>query len=73
MLRLLIRALGRIRAGDEARYVVKLSSWNVRLLALFRQAFPDVPWIWVHRAPAEGDGRRSWPDRPAGCSCAGSR
>jgi hypothetical protein len=53
VLRLLIRALGRIRAGDETRYVVKLSSWNVRLLPLFRQAFPDVPRIWVHRAPAE--------------------
>jgi hypothetical protein len=53
VLRLLIRALGRIRAGDETRHVVKLSSWNVRLLPLFRQAFPGVPWVWVHRAPAE--------------------
>jgi hypothetical protein len=53
VLRLLIRALGRIRAGDESRYVVKLSSWNVRLLPLFRRAFPDTPWIWVHRRPDE--------------------
>jgi hypothetical protein len=53
VLRLLIRALGRIRAGDEARYVVKLSSWNVRLLPLFRAAFPATPWIWIHRRPAE--------------------
>jgi hypothetical protein len=53
VLRLLIRALGRIRAGDETRHIVKLSSWNVRQLPLFRQAFPAVPWVWVHRAPAE--------------------
>jgi len=53
VLRLLIRALGRIRFGDETRFVVKLSSWNVRLLPLFRAAFPDVPWIFVHRDPAE--------------------
>ena len=52
VLRLLIRALGRIRFGDETRFVVKLSSWNVRLLPLFRAAFPNVPWIFVHRDPA---------------------
>jgi hypothetical protein len=53
VLRLLIRALGRIRHGDETGYVVKLSSWNVRLLPLFRRAFPDTPRIWVQRRPAE--------------------
>jgi hypothetical protein len=53
VLRLVIRALGRIRSGDETRHVVKLSSWNLRLLPLFRQAFPQVPWAFVHRAPAE--------------------
>jgi hypothetical protein len=53
VLRLLIRALGRIRSGDETHYVVKLSSWNVRLLPLFRRAFPDTPWVWVHRRPEE--------------------
>jgi hypothetical protein len=53
VLRLLIRALGRIRNGDETGYVVKLSSWNVRLLPLFRRAFPNTPRIWVQRRPAE--------------------
>ena len=53
VLRLLIRALGRVRFGDERRSIVKLSSWNVRLLPLFRAAFPAVPWIFVHRAPVE--------------------
>lgn len=53
VLRLLIRALGRVRSGTERRFVVKLSSWNVRLLPLFRLAFPDTPWVFVHRRPVE--------------------
>ena len=36
----LVRALGRKRFGDERHYVLKLSSWNVHALALFRRAFP---------------------------------
>jgi hypothetical protein len=52
-LRLLIRALGRRRFGDERHYVLKLSSWNVRHIALFRRAFPATPAVWVQRAPAE--------------------
>ena len=53
LLRLVIRALGRRRFGDERHYVLKLSSWNVRCLALFRRAFPATPAVWVQRAPAE--------------------
>ena len=52
-LRLMIRALGRKRFEDERHYVVKFSSWNVRRLALLRAAFPDVPWVFVYRAPIE--------------------
>jgi hypothetical protein len=52
-LRLMIRALGRKRFGDERHYVVKFSSWNVRRLALLRAAFPGVPWVFVYRAPIE--------------------
>ena len=50
-LRLLVRALGRRRFGDERGYVLKLSSWNVRRLARVRRAFPDTPLIWLQRAP----------------------
>jgi hypothetical protein len=53
LLRLLVRALGRRRFEDERHYVLKLSSWNVARLDLFRRAFPGVPLIWVQRAPAE--------------------
>jgi len=52
-LRLMIRALGRKRFGDERHYVVKFSSWNVRRLDLLRRAFPDTPWIFVYRQPIE--------------------
>lgn len=53
LLRLLVRALGRRRFGDERHYVLKLSSWNVSRLALYRRAFPHVPVIWVQRNPVE--------------------
>jgi hypothetical protein len=50
-LRLLVRALGRKRFADETRFVLKLSSWNVRRAALFRSAFPEARFIWLQRAP----------------------
>lgn len=50
-LRLLVRALGRRRFGDERHYVLKLSSWNIARLALFRRAFPAARLIWVQRSP----------------------
>lgn len=53
LLRLLVRALGRRRFGDEQRYVLKLSSWNIARLGLFRRAFPGVKVIWVQRQPLE--------------------
>ncbi|MBV9858911.1 MAG: hypothetical protein JO038_02235 [Alphaproteobacteria bacterium] len=53
MLRAMVRALGRIRFGDERRYILKLSSWNVRRIGLFRRAFPEVPVVWVQRDPIE--------------------
>lgn len=53
LLRLLIRAFGRVRFGDERHYVLKLSSWNVRKLDLIRSAFPKTPLLWLQRKPAE--------------------
>lgn len=53
ILRLLVRALGRVRFGDERYFVLKLSSWNILKAALFRLAFPTVPMIWVQRRPVE--------------------
>jgi len=53
LLRLVVRALGRRRFGNERQFVVKPSSWTIRKLPLFRRAFPDTPMVWLQRAPAE--------------------
>jgi hypothetical protein len=53
LLRLLVRALGRRRFGDERHYALKLSSWNIARLDLFRRAFPDAKLVWVQRQPLE--------------------
>ena len=60
LLRLVVRALG----GGGGRAVVKFSSWNVHHLALVREAFPAVPWVWLHREP--GPVLASLLARPAG-------
>ncbi len=52
-LRLLVRALGRVRFGDERRFILKLSSWNVCSARLFLRAFPGVPVAWIQRRPVE--------------------
>lgn len=51
IVRLLVRALGRCRHGDERWLVLKCSSWNIRRRAILAAAFPDTPWIWVQRDP----------------------
>lgn len=53
LLRLLVRALGRHRFGHDRHLILKLSSWNVRKIDLFRRAFPATPIVWVQRHPAE--------------------
>ncbi len=47
----LVSAFGRSGAGG--RIVIKLDSWHVRSLPLFRAVFPDVPWVFVYRDPLE--------------------
>jgi hypothetical protein len=52
VVRLLVRALGRCRHGDERRLVLKCTSWNIRRRPIVAAAFPETPWIWVQRDPA---------------------
>jgi hypothetical protein len=52
-LRRAVRALGRIRSGNERRYVLKLNSRMVRFLPNMRRAFPNTPIVWLQRRPAE--------------------
>lgn len=53
VVRLLVRALGRQRQGDERQLVLKCTSWNIRRQEILTAAFPDTPWVWVQRDPAE--------------------
>jgi hypothetical protein len=51
--RAMVAALGRRRSGEERRYVLKLDTWHILALPLFRRAFPAVPWAFLHRDPVE--------------------
>jgi hypothetical protein len=51
VVRLLVRALGRRRHGDEQQLVLKCTSWNIRQQSVLAAAFPDTPWIWAQRDP----------------------
>lgn len=52
-LRALVHAIGRNRSGTARRYFLKLDSWAVLALPLFRAAFPSTPWIFLYRKPEE--------------------
>lgn len=52
-LQALISGLARPRLGPERRCFVKFDAWQTLDLPLIRSAFPDVPWIFVHRHPVE--------------------
>jgi hypothetical protein len=51
LVRVLVRALGRCRHGDERQLVLKCTSWNIRRRAVLAAAFPEAPWVWVQRDP----------------------
>lgn len=51
-LRGLISALGQPRAGEQ-HFFIKFDSWSIFDLPLIRQAYPEVPWIFVYRHPVE--------------------
>ena len=53
VVRLLVRALGRRRHGDEQHLVLKCTSWNVRRQEILTAAFPGTSWAWVQRDPAQ--------------------
>jgi len=48
-LRQVVAALGQRPRGTESLYFLKLDSWHIHHMALIREAFPGVPWIFVHR------------------------
>jgi hypothetical protein len=50
--RWMVAALGRGRA-EATPYVIKLDAWAVLSLPIIRQAFPDVPLVFLYRDPVE--------------------
>lgn len=52
-LRWMVGGLAQARCGDERQLFVKFDCWHMIHLPLIRRAFPDVPWIFVYRDPAE--------------------
>lgn len=53
LLRAVVAAFARPRGVGKARFFLKLDCWHSRALPLFRAAFPDTPWVFSYREPAE--------------------
>jgi hypothetical protein len=52
-IRAIVAALARQRDPTWHRFFVKLDSWHILSHRLLRDAFPDVPWVFLHRDPVE--------------------
>lgn len=50
--RSLVLALGQAH-HDESHYFVKFDSWHALDAPLIMEAFPEVPWVFLYRDPAE--------------------
>jgi hypothetical protein len=49
----MIAGLCQVRDDRHRRAVIKLDSWHTLALPFFRYVFPDVPWAFLYREPAE--------------------
>ena len=52
-LRALINAFARRRFPEERRLFIKWDVWHTLHLDIIQEAFPDTPWIYLHRDPVE--------------------
>jgi len=50
--RAMAAALGQPRCGEQALYI-KTDCWHIHQIDLIREAFPEVPWIFLYRDPIE--------------------
>jgi hypothetical protein len=48
-LRWIATALGDAQAAASGRYFLKLDAWHIHEFRLLRAAFPETPWIFLHR------------------------
>ena len=51
-IRAMVSAIGQARAG-EASFYLKMDCWLVHEIDLIREAFPEVPWVFLYRDPLE--------------------
>jgi len=51
-LQAMIGALGQVR-NCERRYFIKLEAWHLLAMPALRAAFPETPWLFLYRDPAE--------------------
>jgi hypothetical protein len=53
LLRDVIYLMSRTQASHETHVFFKIQSIGTHAISLWRQAFPDVPWVFVYRDPVE--------------------
>jgi hypothetical protein len=49
----MVGAIAHAATGEAQRCVLKLEPWHIFELPAFRTAFPDAPWLFLYREPAE--------------------
>ena len=52
-LRALVNAYARRRFPEERRLFIKWDAWHTLYLDIIQEAFPETPWIYLHREPVE--------------------
>ncbi len=52
-MRWMVSALGQRRTGAEEAYFIKFDGRSIMEIDFVREAFPDVPWIFLYREPVE--------------------
>ncbi len=52
-LQAVVAALGQQRFPEQRHYIIKLDSWHLCQLPLLRAAFPDTPFYFLYRQPAQ--------------------
>lgn len=53
LLRGVVRALGQRRTTQQQHLVIKLDCWHLQHLQILREAFPDVPALFLYRQPLQ--------------------
>lgn len=45
--------MGQLRTSRESSYIIKLDSWHIHFYGLLREWFPEAPFFFLTRRPAE--------------------